>query len=458
MITEKFKELFDFGSKSNVKAGDGLDEGNFPFYTSSSILKKRIDKAQYFDDALIFGTGGSASIHFAGEPFATSTDCIVAITKHEDLNAKFVYYYLFGNIHLLERGFKGAGLKHISKKYIENLDIPILPIETQNKIVAVLDKANSLINKRESAIALINSFLKSYFWDLFGDLGVNKKGWPIYLLVDLCKKKDDIRCGPFGTQLKNSEFTTEGIPLWGIRHINSDFKIKTEEYVSKDKAKQLSNYNLIYRDIVMTRKGTVGNCHVYPNTIEEGIMHSDVLRIRVDEELINPFFLAYQFKYNEVLQWQINRVSSGVVMAGINVSKLKSITIPVPEKTLQDKFENILQRTDKIKERLANQNITDLFNSLIQKVFNGELNFNIDLELDSLIKEIDLQKKENDLSKIVADFAYLQRLIDKLNSQEFKERELYDKAKHAVFQLLKEDVKIIQEYDENSNCLKLAMK
>ena len=148
MRTEKFKILFDFASKSNVKAGDGLDEGNFPFYTSSSTLKKRIDKAQHFDEALIFGTGGSASVHFAGEPFATSTDCIVAITKHEDLNAKFVYYYLFGNIHLLERGFKGAGLKHISKKYIENIDIPILPIETQNKIIAVLDKASSIKTKR----------------------------------------------------------------------------------------------------------------------------------------------------------------------------------------------------------------------------------------------------------------------------------------------------------------------
>ena len=95
MRTEKFKTLFDFGAKSNIKAGDGLEEGAFPFFTSSSILKKRIDKAQHSDDALIFGTGGSASVHFAGEPFATSTDCIVAITKHEDLNAKYVYYYLF---------------------------------------------------------------------------------------------------------------------------------------------------------------------------------------------------------------------------------------------------------------------------------------------------------------------------------------------------------------------------
>ena len=110
MITEKFKDLFYFAPKSKVKAGDGLDEGNFPFYTSSSVLKKRINKAQHFDEAMVFGTGGSASVHFAGEPFATSTDCLVAITKTEKINTKFVYYYLLANIHLLEQGFKAPAL------------------------------------------------------------------------------------------------------------------------------------------------------------------------------------------------------------------------------------------------------------------------------------------------------------------------------------------------------------
>ncbi|MEB3800474.1 restriction endonuclease subunit S [Flavobacterium columnare] len=148
MMIKKFVSLFDFLPKSKVKAGDGLEEGDFPFFTSSSILKKRINKAQYFDEAIIFGTGGSASIHHSNEPFSTSTDCIIAKIKNKDINTKFVYYYLFGNIHLIERGFKGAGLKHISKKYIENIEIPIFSIEIQNKIVSVLDKASEIINKK----------------------------------------------------------------------------------------------------------------------------------------------------------------------------------------------------------------------------------------------------------------------------------------------------------------------
>ena len=78
-----------------------------------------------------------------------------------------------------------------------------------------------------------------------------------------------------------------------------------------------------------------------------------------------------------------------------------------------------------------------------------------------MIREIDLQKKENDLSKIAGDIAYLQRLIDKLNNQEFKEKDLYDKAKHGAFQLMavkEEERKVVQKYDENSKSLKLALK
>lgn len=461
MRTIKFKALFWFGPKSNIKAGDGLDKGRFPFYTSSPKLTKRIDKEQHFDEALIFGTGGLASVHFEDQPFSTSTDCIVAITTNKEIKTKFVYYYLSGNIHLLERGFKGAGLKHISKKYIENLDIPVLPIETQNKIVTILDKASSLKTKREESIVLIDEILKASFWDIFGDLGINNFKWPTFELVNLCKNKDDVRCGPFGTQLSKNEFLEEGIPLWGIKHVNSDFKLQTNEFVSQQKAEALSNYLLVPRDIVMTRKGTIGNCHVYPEHFQNGIMHSDILRIRVDEDRVNPYFLSYQFKYNEVLQWQISRVSPGVVMAGINVSKLKKIKVVLPEKKLQDKFHSILKQFEQLKKRLEEKKLNELYLSIVQKVFNGQLNFNVDFELDALVKEIDLQKKENDLSKITGDIAYLQRLIDKLNNQEFKEKDLYDKAKHGVFQLMavkEEKRKVIQEYDVNSKSLKLALK
>lgn len=78
-----------------------------------------------------------------------------------------------------------------------------------------------------------------------------------------------------------------------------------------------------------------------------------------------------------------------------------------------------------------------------------------------MIREIDLQKKENDLSRISGDIAYLQRLVDKLNAQEFVEKDLYDKAKHAAFQLMEvkaEKRQITQKYNEKTESIELALK
>ncbi len=466
MRTEKFKTLFYFAPKSNIKAGDGKDEGAFPFFTSSSILKKRIDKAQHSDDALIFGTGGSASIHFAGEPFATSTDCIVAITKHEDLNAKYVYYYLFGNIHLLERGFKGAGLKHISKKYIENLDIPILPSETQNKIVSALDKASSLLDKREKSIELLDELLKSTFLKMFGQQNQSFENWEEVEVQALAKsEKGSMRTGPFGSSLKHEEFEEEGeVAVLGIDNaVDNVFKWGKKRFLTLEKYESFKQYTVYPRDVIITIMGTIGRSAVIPDNIGKAINTKHLAALSLDETKCNPYYLAYSIHSNPFVAYQMKAKSRGAIMDGLNLGLIKRLKLKAAPINLQNQFEEIYLKNKETLEILntSKMQLVKLRDSVLQKVFNGQLNFNVDFELDALIREIDLQKKQNDLSKIAGDIAYLQRLVDKLNSQEFKEKDLYDKAKHGVFQLMavKEDERrVFQEYDENSKSLKLAIK
>lgn len=460
MKTEKFISLFKFAPKSKVKAGDGLDKGNFPFYTSSSILKKRIDKAQYFEDALIFGTGGRASIHFSNEPFSTSTDCIVAINNYDVLNTKYVYYYLFGNIHLLERGFKGVGIKHISKKYIENLEIPILSIEAQNKIVSVLDKASSLIKKREQTVYLYEELLRATFLNMFGNIPTFKKTKTSVSLGDYISIKH-------GYAFKSKYFSEKGKYLLltpGNFNEKGGYRERGEKqrYFSGEFSKSylLNKGDLL---IAMTEQapGLLGS----PIIISENdkFLHNQRLGlIKKKNNKLNTLFLFYLF--NTGLMRNIIHVrSNGVKVKHTSPKKIEEIQVKMPTESKQEKFSVYAESIEKIiiKNKNSFNEITLLFNSILQKVFNGQLNFNVDFELDALIKEIDLQKKENDLTKISGDVAYLQRLIDKLNNQEFTERDLYDKAKHGLFQLIavkEEDRKVIQEYQENSKSLKLALK
>jgi type I restriction enzyme S subunit len=426
MRTQKISTLFNFAPKSKVKAGDGLDEGSFPFFTSSSVLKKKIDKAQHFDDALIFGTGGSASVHFAGEPFATSTDSLVAISKTEEINTKFVYYYLFGNIHLLEQGFKGAGLKHVSKTYIENIDIPLFTIETQNKIVAVLDKASAITNKREQTLELLENLLRGKFFEMFGDPVANPKKWPLLSFKQVVKNENSKR-----VPIKQSDRDSRDgqYPYYGATGIIDtidDYKFDGEFLLIAEDGK-----NLLFR-------------------------RKDNAFIASGKFWVNNH--AHVLSYNGVcnlhyLKFFLNSIDFRPYITGIDQAKLNKDNL--------EKIYNFDKKYSLLKEKLNLDNTSQLFNSILQKVFNGELNFNIDFELDVLINEIDLLSKVNDLSQIENNRNLIKRLIERLNNQEFKEKDLYDKAKHTVFQLMSTKItnrKIRQEYNEKTKKIELILQ
>src|SRR5690606_10183296 len=128
----KFKELFDYQKKSKIKAGDGLSlsEGKYPFFTSSNTLSKSLNEFLFTKTSLIFGTGGVPSVHFCEAEFAVSTDCLVAQPKEDvEICVKYFYYFFIQNdLRILADGFKGAGLKHISRKYIDEIKIPLPPL------------------------------------------------------------------------------------------------------------------------------------------------------------------------------------------------------------------------------------------------------------------------------------------------------------------------------------------
>ena len=206
---------------------------------------------------------------------------------------------------------------------------------------------------------------------MFGDLVFNPMNWPSVTLVDTCVDKDDIKCGPFGTQLGKDEYIREGVPLWGIPQINAAFTIPPTDFLTEDKAEQLSAYSLLPGDIAMSRKGNVGKCAIYPENAPNGIIHSDVLRIRVDNKRCNPLFMMCQLHFSRAIEPQIDAVSNGAVMAGINVTKLKSIVVHVPPIELQNQFADFVSLTDKSKFAVQQSidTLQTLKNKLMQDYF-----------------------------------------------------------------------------------------
>ena len=142
----KIGDICEFKPKSKKKASEGKKEGKYNFYTSSDKIQK-CDEADYKDECLIIGTGGIANIKIDKE-FSCSADNHIIKTKYN----KYIYYLIISNMNILIDGFTGSVLKHLSKEYLVNLQIPIPKSEQKikewvDKISKPYDEKNTKSNK-----------------------------------------------------------------------------------------------------------------------------------------------------------------------------------------------------------------------------------------------------------------------------------------------------------------------
>lgn len=270
---------------------------------------------------------------------------------------------------------RGAAQPFITIGDARRIKIPVLPLPEQRRIAEILDKVEALRTKRRTALAKLDTLAQSIFLDLFCDTGKKLGKFSCVELSAACNSADDIKCGPFGTQLSKSEFSLVGTPLWGIKNVNARFEIPAFDFIPKETAERLRQYSIDPGDIVMTRKGTIGNCAVYPAHFSSGIMHSDLLRIRVSSSICDPVFLSHQLHYSKDVERQISLISGGAVMPGINVTKLKSLKILLPSIKIQSLFSEQIAAIEVLKERhrASLAQLDALFASLQHRAFRGEL-------------------------------------------------------------------------------------
>ena len=364
----KFGDLFEYENKSKIKAGDGLGEGQYPFYTSSSVLSKYFDEYTFDKTSLIFGTGGNASIHYCETPFAVSTDCLVAYVKDKTACfPKFVFYYLFGNINLLEEGFKGAGLKHISKGFINELEIPLPPLPIQKRIAEILDASDALKRKDQALLKKYDELAQAIFIDMFGDPVKNEKGWEVKKLDNVCTKITD---GEHGTVNR----LAIGKPYLMARNIRDGFIDFTEiDFISDEDHKRIfKRCNPEMGDLFLVCVGaTIGRVCLMTSNEEYSLARSVAL-IKPNKNLINPKFLFSIFK-SDYIQQQIKAANNSSAQAGLYTGKIKDLNIFIPPIEIQNKFEVIINILLELIQRIDINKSDNLFQTLIQKAFNGKL-------------------------------------------------------------------------------------
>ena len=284
----------------------------------------------------------------------------------------YVEYLAYALEHMnLSKYYLGAAIPHIYFKDYCSETLPNHTPEEQAHISHVLGLVSNLIFLRKQQLSKLDEIVRSRFIEMFGDLASPNCKWNTERLVDTCESSDDIKCGPFGTQLNKDEYMDSGVAVWEIPQINSLFLTMPTHFLTEEKAKQLDAYSIKPGDIAMSRKGNVGKCAVFPSILQAGIIHSDVLRIRVDDSRVLPLFMMHQLHYSGAVQHQIELVSSGAIMAGINVTKLKQIFVHIPPLDLQKQFVNYVEHIDKSKLEVQRslEKLETLKKALMQKYF-----------------------------------------------------------------------------------------
>ena len=361
MNNVSFSTLFDFQKKSKIKAGDGLplNEGSYPFYTSSNILKKSINKFLFDGNSLIFGTGGSASVHYCNERFAVSTDCFVTQPKNNDeIFLKCIYYFLSGNIHILENGFKGAGLKHISKGYLSDVKIPLPPLDQQKKIAAILDAADAYRQKTKALIEKYDELTQSLFLDMFGD--------DTGTLTELGKV---IKTVGGGTPSKdNEQYWNGNIPWASVKDLKSDRLTKTQDFITQSGVDNSATRVVPNGSLIVATRMAVGRAVICEMDVA---INQDLKAIQTIGK-INITYLLYLFKSKKNY---FDSVSSGATVKGIKIEHITKLKVNLPNYSKQNQFADSVQaiETQKAQAQASLAQAEDLFNSLLQRAFKGEL-------------------------------------------------------------------------------------
>ena len=125
----------------------------------------------------------------------TSTE-FVPFTPKINLDLEYLYWVL--KTIILPRAQKNISgttrsRERVSKEFLANLPIPLLPLPEQKRIVEILSLAEDLIKRQKETIALIDKILMAKFLEMFGDPATNPKGWEVKEFKDVVDILDSKR-------------------------------------------------------------------------------------------------------------------------------------------------------------------------------------------------------------------------------------------------------------------------
>ncbi|WP_222860926.1 restriction endonuclease subunit S [Vibrio cholerae] len=307
------------------------------------------------------------NVAIAGRDMCTNQG-FKSLVPSDRVDSTYLYYCMLWHSSMLEALGNGATFKEVSKKIVEEFEIPLPPLDEQKRIAEILDKADAIRQKRKQAIALAGEFLRSVFLEMFGDPVTNPKGWEVKELAEVASSQ-------LGKML--SKHAKEGINSKKyIRNANVRWReIDVSDLSEMDfTEKEINKFALLDGDLLVCEGGEVGRCAIWTGQESDCYYQKALHRVRVKPDILTPYYLQEYFYWMARKGGLLHSVSE-VTFSHLTGERLKTLKVPLPPIKLQKQFEAIYGGYIETLGRLglAARTDNDLFNALSQKAFSGQL-------------------------------------------------------------------------------------
>jgi len=287
--------------------------------------------------------------------------------KSQDLFQKYLFYMLNSEFFERDAIFNSSGIAqlNISTKWVSEYKIPLPPLEQQKKIAAILDEADAYRQKTKALIEKYDELTQSLFLDMFGDPVRNPMRWKVVNFSDVGK----LDRGKSKHRPRNAPELLGGIhPLIQTGNL-ANCGVYLKEYTST------------YSDIglAQSKKWPSGTLciTIAANIAKTGILTFDAcfpdsvvgfIPNQKTNNLYTLFWLSF-------LQKILEETAPESAQKNINLGILRALDFPLPPIELQNQFADSVQAIEvqKAQAQASLAQAEDLFNSLLQRAFKGEL-------------------------------------------------------------------------------------
>ena len=205
------------------------------------------------------------------------------------LDREFLFYALRATTH--EEGANHAVLgKVLNKRKVEQIKIPVPPLDEQRRIVAILNRAARIERLRSQAAERLREFVPALFVRMFGDPVDNPMQWP---KDDLGGLVEEFRYGTSGkcsTEERPGDLPVLRIPnvVGGV--INwDDLKFRSFD------GREAESLRLRMGDVLFVRTNGnpnyIGRCAVFDGN-RAAAFASYLIRARLGDRIVRPAYLT----------------------------------------------------------------------------------------------------------------------------------------------------------------------